>query len=154
TDLDKNQFPSMRNFHDNDELYAAYFTLKSIKCMALDLYWIYVNGHGIASENPDSGASNSGASTTFEDDLYAGTTAYYHTFGARLGGTFNVACGLDYNVEAAFQTGNGKDPGVADVDIDNWTVEGELGLTFNKSNRFRVFARTLFAEGPDGNSTG
>src|SRR5262249_23605359 len=45
-DGDFNQLPSYFNSHDDDELYSAYFTIKSIRNIAIDLYWIYVNGHG------------------------------------------------------------------------------------------------------------
>jgi hypothetical protein len=141
TDGDSNQIWSYLNDHDNDELYSAYFTLKSMKNLALDLYWIYINGHGVFALN-----SGANAGPQF---LYPGFTGYYHTFGARLGGTFNIACGLDYNVEGAIQTGES-----GGADVDGFTVEAELGLTFSKSSRFRIFARGLFAEGPDTDSTG
>ena len=49
SDGDVNQVSSFQTTHDDDELYGAYFTLKPIKCTAIDLYWIYVNGHGGAS---------------------------------------------------------------------------------------------------------
>jgi hypothetical protein len=148
-DGDFNQLPSFFGSHDDDELYAAYFTLRSIKSMAIDLYWIYVNGHGGSAEN--SGANNDGF---FGNEfLYPTANAYFHTFGARAGGCLNVACGLDWNVEAAFQSGTGHTGGF-DVDIDAWTAEAELGLTFSKKNKFRIFARGLFAEGPDTDSTG
>jgi hypothetical protein len=148
-DGDFNQLPSFFGSHDDDELYSAYFTLRSIKSMVLDLYWIYVNGHGGFAEN--SGANVDGFAGN--DFLYPTANAYFHTFGARAGGCFNVACGLDWNVEAALQSGTGHTGGV-DVDIDAWTAEAELGLTFSKSSRFRIFARGLFAEGPDTDSTG
>jgi hypothetical protein len=142
TDGDFNQVSSFQNAHDNDELYSAYFTLRSIKNVAVDAYWIYINGHG-------GSAQNSGASffdTTF---LYPSANAYYHTFGARVGGNMNMFCGLDWNVEGAIQTGT-----AGSQDVDNASVEAELGVTFSKSSRFRVFARGLWAEGPDSNSTG
>jgi len=148
-DGDSNQLSSYFTPHDDDELYSAYFTLKSIKHVVLDLYWIYVNGHGNSAQN--SGANDDGFNGN--NFLYNGNNAYFHTFGARLGGTMNVACGLDWNVEGAFQTGNDKF-GTTNIDVDNFTVEGELGLTFSKSSKFRVFARALFAEGPDNNSDG
>jgi hypothetical protein len=140
-DGDFNQFWSYFTDHDDDELYSAYFTLKSIKNMAVDLYWIYINGHGVF-------AHNSGASL-FSGFLYPFQSAYYHTFGARIGGMLNIGCGLDYNVEGAVQTGESEG-----FDTDGWTVEGELGMTFSKSSHFRIFARGLFAEGPDDGSTG
>jgi hypothetical protein len=150
-DGDFNQLPSFFGSHDDDELYAAYFTLRSIKSMVLDLYWIYVNGHGGFAQN--SGANAASGVFGGNEFLYPTANAYFHTFGARAGGCFNVACGLDWNVEAAFQSGTGHTGGV-DVDVDAFTAEGELGLTFSKSNRFRIFVRGLFAEGPDTDSTG
>jgi Alginate export len=140
-DGDFNQIWSYLNDHDDDELYAAYFTLKSIRNIAIDAYWIYINGHGVFALN--SGA-NSGPGF-----LYPGLSAYYHTFGARLGGTLRVGCGLDWNVEAAIQTGTS-----GSADTDGFTAEAELGYTFSRSSKFRVFARGLFAEGGDADSTG
>jgi hypothetical protein len=144
-DGDFNQIWSYNSDHDDDELYSAYFTLKSIKNVAVDLYWIYINGH-----NNNGDALNSGANQG-PQDLYPGVTAYYHTFGARIGGNFNVFCGLDWNLEGAIQTG---DVDGGNLDADGATVEGELGLTFSKSSRFRVFARALWAEGGDDESAG
>jgi hypothetical protein len=142
-DGDLNQIWSYLDDHDDDELYGAYFTLKSIKNMALDLYWVYINGHG-------GFALNSGTQIPYDGGfLYPFSSAYYHTFGARIGGTFNIGCGLDYNLEAAVQTGESSG-----FDTDGWTAEGEVGMTFSKSSRFRIFARGLFAEGPGDGSTG
>ena len=148
-DGDSNQLSSYFTSHDDDELYSAYFTLKSIKCMVLDLYWIYINGHGGNAQN--SGAND--GSFNGNNNLYNGNNAYFHTLGARLGGTMNVACGLDWNIEGAYQTGNDKFGGT-DVPIDTWAAEAELGLTFSKSSKFRIFARGLYADGPDNNSEG
>jgi hypothetical protein len=117
--------------------------LKSIKNVVVDAYWIYINGHGDL-------AHNSGASFFHDTFLYPfSPSAYYHTFGARVGGNFDVFCGLDWNVEGAIQTGENNT-----IDTDGATVEAELGITFSKSSRFRVFARGLWAEGPDDDSTG
>ena len=72
-DGDFNQVSSFFNDHDDDELYSAYFTLKSQKNLALDLYWIYINGHGGFAHN--SGASFFDPLTgTF---LYPCASAYY-----------------------------------------------------------------------------
>jgi Alginate export len=139
-DGDFNQIWSLSD-HDDDELLSAYVTLKSIRCMQLDAYWIYINGHGVFALN--SGA-NSGPGF-----LYPTQSAYYHTFGARLGGTFDIGCGLDYNIEGAIQTGT-----AGPADVDGFAVEAELGMTFSKNAKFRVFARGLFAEGPDSDGVG
>jgi hypothetical protein len=147
TDGDFNQVSSFQDDHDDDELYSAYFTLRSIRNHAVDLYWIYVNGHG-------GSAHNSGASIYWDSGfLYPSSNAYYHTFGARIGGCLNIACGLDWNVEGAIQTGDANF-GFGDADTDGATVEAEVGLTFSKSNRFRIFARGLWAEGPSDDSVG
>jgi hypothetical protein len=142
TDGDFNQIWSYINDHDNDELYSLYFTLKSIKNVVVDAYWIYINGHGDF-------ALNSGANQGPQFLYPFSPSAYYHTFGARLAGNFNVFCGLDWNVEGAIQTGENNF-----ADVDGATVEAEIGLTISKSNRFRVFARGLWAEGPDNDSVG
>ena len=146
-DGDFNQISSFLNPHDDDELYGLYFTLRSIKNHTIDAYWAYVNGHG-------GFAHNSGTQLFFDGGfLYPTEHAYFHTFGARIGGTINIGCGLDWNVEAAIQTGDAKFFGT-DVDVDGATIEGEVGLTFDRSSRFRVFARALWAEGADDDSTG
>jgi hypothetical protein len=147
TDGDFNQVSSFQDDHDDDELYSVYFTLKSIKNHTIDAYWMYVNGHGGLGHN-------SGASLFLDGGfLYPTSSAYYHTFGARIGGWWNVFCGLDWNVEGAIQTGDAKFGG-GSADADGATLEGELGLTFSKSSRFRVFARALWAEGGDTDSVG
>jgi hypothetical protein len=145
-DGDINQIWSYRTDHDDDELFAAYFTLKSLKNTAIDLYWIYVNGHG-------GFAQNSGASFFNSTFLYPLEHAYFNTFGARIGGMFNVLCGLDYNVEGAIQVGETHVSGFQ-LDTDGFSVEAEVGLTFSKGSRFRVFARGLIASGADSDSSG
>jgi hypothetical protein len=143
TDGDFNQVWSYGLTHDDDELYAAYLTIKSIRALQVDAYWIYVNGHG-------GGAHNSGTQLNWDGGfLYPFNSAYFSTFGLRLGGTFRVGCGLDYNIEAAYQTGTS-----GPVDVEGISVEAELGWTFTRRNSFRIFARGLWAEGPDSDSTG
>jgi hypothetical protein len=143
-DGDINQVASFPFTHDDDELYGVYFTLKSIRNHALDLYWIYVNGHRGESED-------SGASFLFTS-LFPGT-AYYHTVGARMGGCWEILCGLDWNVEGAVQTGSVN--GAIDTsDVSGAALEAELGVTLDRGSRFRVFARGLYSEGPGGDDTG
>jgi hypothetical protein len=144
-DGDVNQYYSFQTPHDDDELYSLYFTLKTIKNHKLDIYWVYVNGH-----DTNGGSINSGT-VGGPGFLYPTAHAYFHTIGARIGGWFDVACGLDWNLEAAYQFGDTNGP---DADVDAWTAEGELGITFSKSSRFRVFARALYAEGPDADNVG
>ena len=144
---DSNQSPSYGPFssvnsdgHDNDEFWALYFTLKTIKNHKLDLYWIYANEHIGATRN------------SFSSPQAFGSSAYFHTLGARIGGTVDVASGLDWNLEAAYQTGSLSSFG--GVDIENLAIEGEVGIMFDKDNRLRVWIRGLYAEGPDTNETG
>jgi hypothetical protein len=144
TDGDVNQLWSYFNDHDNDELYSVYATLGSIRNISIDAYWIYINGHGDL-------ALNSGANLGTGFLYPLSPSAYYHTFGARFGGNLNVFCGsgLDWNVEGAIQSGENNG-----LDTDGATIEAELGITIGRSNRFRVFARGLWAEGGDDDSTG
>ncbi|NRA96135.1 MAG: alginate export family protein [Planctomycetes bacterium] len=135
SDGDGNQLTSFQNAHDNDELYSLYFTLKTISNHTLDLYWIYVDGHGGGAQG--TGANNGGNDNGVADE-------YWHTLGGRLGGTLpDVAAGLDWNAEVAYQFGDGSS------DVDAVAFEAELGVTFNAENAFRVYARFLFAEGAD-----
>ena len=135
---------------DDDELYSLYFTLTSIKNLTVDLYWIYFNGHNGGSFGTLANAL--GSSSTGDALKFAGgPDFYYHTFGIRFDGVFDVAAGLDYNVEFAYQTGNLSG---SSVDVEGFSVEAELGITFNSNNNFRLYARFLFAEGADSNNTG
>jgi hypothetical protein len=150
-DGDFNQLSSFFTPHDDDELYSLYFTLKTIENHELDLYWIYVNGHGSAT---GSGSGNSGGSLGNAVGGPYGGTAYYHTVGGRIGGVFpDIAAGLDWNFEIAYQFGDANFTG-GDADIDGLAVEAELGITFNKDSMFRIFARFLWAEGADSQDSG
>jgi hypothetical protein len=156
-DGDLNQVSSYFTSHDDDELYGLYFTLKTIKNHTLDLYWIYVNGHGGAIGS-GSGFSVGSLGNPVGDFFggFGGTTSYFHTVGARIGGVIaEVASGLDWNVEAAYQFGDQKVAGASsDLDVDGFSVEAEVGLTFEKEHMFRVYVRFLWAEGGDINSSG
>ena len=147
-DLDLNQVPSYLSAHDDDELYAIYFTLKTIENHELDIYWIYINGHGVVNSVGSTGNNVGGGGYA------AGGNAYYHTLGARIGGEFpDIADGLDWNAEAAFQFGD-VNPGSATYnDVSGFAVEGEVGVVFDKDNAFRVYVRVLWAQGPDDPST-
>jgi hypothetical protein len=139
---DINQYPAYGpnavngDGHDHDEFYSLYFTLKSIKNASLDLYYIYVNG--LRGGTADSLGAATGAGT------------YFHTFGGRFGGTADVASGLDYNIELAYETGTAP----SDADIDGLGGEAEIGVTFNKDNKFRAWIRALWLEGSDGTDSG
>lgn len=157
-DFDVNQFHYLTSTHDDDELYSLYFTLKSIEDHELDLYWIYINGHGSV---PNGSGATVGSLGNFvgspgQSSVPGATgTAYYHTFGARMGGVFwDVAAGLDYNVEAAVQVGDLHDNTAGVDDANGFTVEAEVGLTFEGESMFRMYGRFLFAEGADGDDVG
>jgi hypothetical protein len=142
-DFDGNQRSSWLGSHDNDQLYSLYFTLKSIENVEIDLYWVYINGHGGLGQNGL--PYNVGAAAQFLSRVF------FHTFGARVGGNFGDS-GFDFNLEAAFQTGNAKFPlgllpGNA-AKFKGWAVEGEVVFTFDKDNAFRVYVRGLWAKGP------
>ncbi|HYC76184.1 MAG TPA: alginate export family protein [Planctomycetota bacterium] len=139
---DFNQFPGFGS-HDHDEIYGLYFVLKSIKNIKVDAYWFYANLHD--------GTSVNGLSAPLSPGAGAGSpTDYFHTIGARFGGDVDVAAGLDWSLEAAYQFGSTDDP----PDIGALAVEGEIGVTFSKDNRFRAWIRGLYAEGPDGEDLG
>lgn len=150
TDGDFNQLPTYFNSHDDDELYSLYFTLKSIQNHVLDLYWIYVNGHGGAT----GGSGNSGGSLLNPVGGFLGGTAYYHTVGARLAGDYpDIAAGLNWNVEFAYQFGDANLTG-GNADVDAFALEAEIGVAFGDQAKFRVYARFLWADGPDSNELG
>jgi len=139
------------NGYDDDELYTLYFTLKSIQDFTLDVYWIYFNGNG--GNSFGTLGNGLGSASTGNDALDGGSfDFYYHTFGARLAGIFAVAAGLDYNLEFAYQTGNLAQG--SNLDVDDFAIEGEVGLTFSEESKFRVYIRGMFAEGAEGNNTG
>lgn len=144
---------SFRGF-DDDEMYALYFTLKTIENHVLDLFWVYLNGNNGTSL----GTLGNGLNDPANGDNVKGTANtnefYYHTFGLRLAGTFDVAAGMDYNINFAYQTGDVNVAGGANLDVDAFAVEAELGLTFNADNHFRVYVRFLYAEGADGDDLG
>ena len=136
---------------DDDELYAVYFTLNTIKDHVLDLFWVYFNGNSGGSfgtlGNPLGTSDVNGvAKGGF------GSKFYHHTVGFRLGGVFNVAAGLDYNINFAYQFGDIKDS--SDTDAGGLAVEVEVGITFDANNNFRLYARFLFSEGGEDGDSG
>lgn len=133
------------NGFDDDEAIALWFTLNSIENHVLDVYYFYWNGErGLTV-----GSLGNLVGAGFEVDA--------HVFGARIGGLYdNVAAGLDWNLEAAYQTGglSGADVLGAGlngdrVDVDGLAVEAEIGITFDEDDLLRLFVRFLFAEGPE-----
>lgn len=128
--------------HDDDELYSLYFTLKTIEDHTLDLFWVYFNGNNLGSSFGQNGVVVPGK-------------AYYHTVGLSLRGMFDVAAGLDYALNFAYQFGDIKGLGGAgDTDVDGMGLEAEIGITFSDDNDFRIFVRFLWSEGPDGSDSG
>ncbi|MFT7618168.1 MAG: hypothetical protein ACI97A_001809 [Planctomycetota bacterium] len=139
--------------YDDDEMYALYFTLKTLGDHVLDLFWVYMNGNGSGNGGTSSGplgnlngSGNSASASSVGDEFY------YHTVGMRLGGMFNVAAGLDYNINFAYQFGDiNANGGGADAEVNSFALEAEVGITFNANNNFRMFIRFLFTEGADEN---
>jgi hypothetical protein len=144
-DRDLNQVPSYLSPHDDDELYSVYFTLKTIENHELDIYWVYINGHGLANSVSSLGHNAGGGGT--------GSNAYWHTIGGRIGGEFpDIVDGLDWNLEVAYQFGDAN--GTPITDVDGLAIEAEVGVVFDKSNMLRAFARFLWAEGGSGTDSG
>ena len=140
------------NGFDDDEMYALYFTLKSIKDAELDLYVIYFNGNNGGSLGTLGNALGAPAEGDGNKDS-SGDKFYYVTIGARFGGVLaSVADGLDYNLEVAYQSGDLKD--ASDTDVEGLAVEAEVGITFNSSNNFRVYLRFLYSEGAEDDDSG
>ncbi len=149
-------YPNVGSFRgfDDDELYALYFTLKTIKNHVLDLFWVYMNGNNGGSVGTLGNGLNAPANGDSVKGLTNTNEFYYHTVGLRLGGTFDVAAGLDYNINFVYQFGNVNVAGGNNFDVNAFAVEAEVGITFNANNNFRVFTRFLFAEGADGDDLG
>ena len=134
-------YPVAGSGFDDDEAYVLYFTLKSIENHEIDLFYAYWNGH------------NGGTVGTLGNVLSAGTGPLYaHLFGLHMHGVFNVAEGLDYAINLAYETGDLS--GAPAIDVDGLSFEIFLGLTFNNTNKARLFAGFLYAEGFDGDDTG
>ena len=149
-------YPSVGSFRgfDDDELYSLYFTLKTIKNHVLDLFWVYLNGNnGFSAGTLGNGLADPANGDSVKG-IGSGNEFYYHTFGLRLAGTFDVAAGMDYNINFAYQTGNVNVSGGSNLDVDAFAVEAELGITFNANNNFRIYVRFLFSEGADSDDLG
>ena len=155
SDRDLNQLGSVFTPHDDDELYGLYFTYKGIENHEIDLYWLYVNGHGGSMTGGSGTTTGSLGLTVGGGGLALGTTAYYHTFGARIGGVFaDVAAGLDYSIEAAFQTGNVNGSPVGISNIKGFVLDALLGVTLEGDARMRPFLRVAWASGPEDGDSG
>ncbi len=153
-DRDIQQLHSIANTHDNDELMGLYGTIHPWENHTIDLYWMYVNGHGGSPTGSGISVGSLG-NMVGGGGLAFGTTAYFHTLGARFAGKFpTVAQGLDYNVEIAYELGGVNNSPVGINDVDGLSVEGELGITFSEKHPFRVYTRWLYAEFPGDTQTG
>lgn len=155
-DGDEDQLLSYFNSHDDDALFSLYFNFAIAEEFNLDVYWIYINGHGGAYDNgagPSIGSLGNfvGSPRNDQNVFQTAGTAYYHTIGARAFGNFRgVADGLDYNLEGAYQIGEQKNRFGPEGDIGAATLEAEVGMMLNAEANLRVFARFLYASGPDG----
>lgn len=128
------------NGFDDDEAFVAYFTLNTITNHVLDLYYGFLNA------NNSIGTSFGTLGNAIPADTFA------HFIGIRLAGDLpDVAAGLDYNVEFTYETG---DIDSAAIDLEGIIIEAELGITFNADNKFRVFGRFIYSEGPDDGDSG
>ena len=140
--------------YDDDAVYGLYFTLKSIQDHVIDIYAFYFDGQAGNTTgtlgNPLGSPSNGDA---FKGGL--GEDFEIFTVGLRLDGIFNVAAGLDYNIEFAYQFGDINDgvPATQDIDVEGFVLEVEIGITFSANNNFRLFTRFYWAEGADGDDT-
>lgn len=151
-DGDLQQVHSIPSAHDDDEVYSVYSSIRIAENHTIDLYWIYMNGHG-GSGGPGTTVGSLGNSAGGAG-LAMGTTAYFHTIGARASGVFkDVLGGLDYNVEGAYQFGDVHGLALLD-DVDGWTTEAEIGLTVSSKHAFRLYTRFLYAEGPSAEDSG
>ena len=128
------------NFGDDDmDMYILYGSYKNIEDIVLDAYWIYVRD--------DDG--------TIGKVLLHGGDVDSHTFGLRGAGTIDA---FDFELEAAYQLGEADDvrnpwfrlfDRDADVDIDEFAVNAEVGYTFDCSCQPRIFARFAYLGGGD-----
>ncbi len=127
------------NGYDDNDAFAAYFTLKTIENHVLDLYYFFWNDNG-------PGGTFGTLGNLFPADTFA------HVFGIRLAGDLpNVAAGLDYSLEFAYETGDIDSLG---IDMEGFIFEAGVGITFNANNLLRVAAGFIFAEGPDSGDSG
>ena len=121
---------------DDVDLYALYLSYIGIEDVALDAYWLFIRDDMGAIAN-----------------IIRGTTVDLHTIGLRGAGVINA---FDFELEAAYQFGDVD--GVpnpwfrlfnreADVDFSEFTVNAEVGYTFDATWYPRVFARFAYIGG-------
>lgn len=127
---------SYGDFLDDDvDFYALYASYLGIEDVTLDAYWMFVRD--------DKGYSDIIADVSKVD---------LHTIGLRGAG---VIGGFDFELEAAYQFGDVDGVasacplgyGEADVDIDEFAVNAELGYTFDTTWQPRVFAKFAYFGG-------
>ena len=125
------------DFMDDDvDFYAVYGSYLGIDDVTLDAYWMFVR-------------DDAGYTERFVDV----NKVNLHTIGLRGAG---VIGGFDFDLEAAYQFGNVygvRNPWFrvfrpyADVDIDEFAVNAEVGYTFDMTMQPRVFARFAYLGG-------
>ncbi|MCK5863220.1 MAG: alginate export family protein [Candidatus Hydrogenedentes bacterium] len=122
---------------EDADLYILYSSYMGIENVVLDAYWMYVRD--------DDGVVGQVLLDAGDIDL--------HTLGLRGAGTIGA---FDFEVEAAYQLGNVEDvrnpwfrlfDRRADVDIDEFAVNAELGYTFDTSMQPRIFAHFAYFGG-------
>ena len=132
------------NGHDDDEAYVLYATFKGIKDHEIDLYYAFLNGQ-------NAGSFGTLGNSITPVDIFA------HVVGARIGGKFDVAAGLDYNLEGAYEFGELNEVFNAagdEVDVEGFAVEGTIGITFSAESKARLYGMFIYADGGDDDGTG
>jgi hypothetical protein len=143
---------------DFSGLYASYLGIENV---TLDAYWLWLRDAGRRSD------TNGPFGLELVEDL-AGVDDYdvtnLHTFGVRAAGT---AGALDFDVEAAYQTGEADAVGATfagaagpfgdapspygpdDAEWDTWGANATVGYTFDCPWTPRVFANAAYFGGED-----
>lgn len=134
------------------DFYGVYATYKGLDYLNASLYWMWLRD---ARRLNDTNfiAPLEWLEDVFDLDDYDPTNL--HTIGTRLWGGFG---GFDYDIEAAYQTGNADSLGFGfkpflygddDAEYDNWAVDGEIGYTFDVAWTPRVMLGGAWYEGED-----
>lgn len=117
------------------DFYGLYLTYDGLEAVNLEGYWMYLRD--AAFFGIPAGLLGPGA----------GGATEVHTIGARAYG--NVA-GFDYDVQAAYQTGETADlGGGAELDLDTFAVDATVGYLFENINNLYVWGGVAYFEGTD-----
>ncbi|MFT7620318.1 MAG: hypothetical protein ACI97A_003975 [Planctomycetota bacterium] len=128
---------------DDDVAFAFWFKLNSIENHVVDLYYFYWSGN-----SPGTSFGSLGNAI----GLGSGEDVRVHVLGFHVAGDLpNVAAGLDYHVEFAYEFGEIDG---TDIDVDSFILEATAGLTFHSESKARLSVGFLFAEGADTDSSG